>query len=72
MPSYSYSLMKCVIETAKGDDAVETGYAVINKTFSGGVNVTFTRGGIYEMYLRFYNQSQKLVGEFFYEPVVAY
>lgn len=72
MPSYSYSSMKCVIETAKGDDAVDAGYAIINKTFDGGVNVTFTRGGIYEMYLRFYNQSQKLVGEFFYEPVVAY
>ncbi len=71
MGSYSYSKMICTIETAKGDDAVAEGYAVINDTSENGVNVTFTRAGIYEMYLRFYNSFNQLVGEFTFEPIVT-
>ena len=71
MGAYLYSKMICTIETAKGDDAVAEGYAVINDTSENGVNVTFTRTGIYEMYPRFYNSSNQLVGEFTYEPIVT-
>lgn len=65
--------MVCTIETAKGDDAIAEGYAEINSTFKGnvsGVNVTFNRTGIYEMCLKFYDQSHPMVGEFNYEPIV--
>lgn len=73
MGTNTYSTMEYSIETAKGDDAVAEGYAVINSVSkpSACINVTFTRAGIYEMYLRFYNQSHQLVGEFTFEPVVT-
>lgn len=32
--------------------------------------VTFNRTGIYEMCLKFYDQSHRMVGEFNYEPIV--
>lgn len=70
--SNPYSMV-CSIETAKGDDAIAEGYAEINSTFKGnvsGVNVTFNRIGIYEMCLRFYDKSHRMVGEFNYEPIV--
>lgn len=71
MSSSSTITMVCSIETAKGDDAIEEGYAVVNNTFSNGVNVTFTRVGIYEMYLNFYNQFNELLGSYWFEPVVT-
>lgn len=61
---------KCVIETANEKDAFELGYAIINSTFPNGVNVTFTHPGVYQMYLRFYNSSNQLIAEYWYEPVV--
>lgn len=72
MKSHAYSSMECVIETPKGDDVVEKGYAVINHLFKNGANVTFTRSGMYEMFLRFYNQSHQLVAEFTFEPIVSF
>lgn len=72
MKSYAYSSMECVIESPKGDDVVEKGYAVINHIFKNGANVTFTRSGMYEMFLRFYNQSHQLVAEFTFEPIVSF
>lgn len=73
MGTSTYSTMEYSIETAKGDDAVAEGYAVINSVSkpSACINVTFARAGVYEMYLRFYNQSHQLVGEFTFEPVVT-
>jgi len=69
--SMAYSSMDCTIETAKGDDAIAEGYATINSTFSNGVNVTFTRTGIYEMQFKFYNQFNELIGKFNFEPIVT-
>ena len=71
MPTQAYTSMSCYIEKSKGDDAVEKGYAIINEKTGNSVNVTFSRAGIYEMLLRFYNQSNQLVGEFTYEPIVT-
>lgn len=62
--------MVCAIETGKGDDAVEEGYAIVNETYDNCVNVTFTRAGLYEMYFRFYDQFDELVGEYWFEPLV--
>ncbi len=70
MPYGSYSTMVCNIETAKGDNAIEEGYAIITEKSDNSVRVTFTRAGIYEMYLRFYNSSKQLVGEFSFEPII--
>lgn len=62
--------MVYVIETAKGDDAIEAGYAVVNKVLYDGINVTFTRKGLYEMYLYFYNSDNQLCARYWYEPAV--
>ncbi len=62
--------MVCAIETGKGDDAVEEGYAIINETSGQSVNVTFTRAGIYEMNMRFYDKFDFLVAEYRFEPLV--
>lgn len=71
MGTYAYSSMVCTIETAKGDDAVEKGYAIITDRSKNSVTATFTRCGIYEMWIRFYNTQHQLVGEFTYEPIVV-
>lgn len=71
MGTTAYSTMEYVIETAKGDDAVEEGYAVITSIGESSVGVKFTKAGMYEMWIRFYNQRHQLVGEFTYEPIVV-
>lgn len=71
MGTTAYSTMEYVIETAKGDDAVEEGYAVITSIGESSVGVKFTKAGMYEMWIRFYNQHHQLVGEFTYEPIVV-
>ncbi len=60
-----------VIETAKGDDAVELGRAVINSQSNDMINLTFTQGGLYEMYVYCYNPYNVLVGVYTFEPVVT-
>lgn len=63
--------MRYSIESSKGDDSVELGNAVINNVLDNGINVTFTRQGLYEMYIRFYDKSSdELVAEFWYEPAI--
>lgn len=70
MHTSSSITMECSIETAKGDDAVDLGRAVINNTLRGGYNVTFNTQGIYEMSIRFYNKSNQLIAEYTFEPIV--
>lgn len=59
-----------VIEYGNNNDAIEHGYAVINSQTDYGMNVKFTRQGIYEMYIRYYNKYGELLGEYWFEPVV--
>lgn len=55
------------------EGALRTEDAQILKSFvEAGANVTFTRSGMYEMFLRFYNQSHQLVAEFTFEPIVSF
>ncbi len=63
--------MECCIETAKGDDALELGCAVINGIVNGGYNVTFNTPGIYEMYIYFYNKSNQVICDYTFEPIVV-
>lgn len=70
MHTSSSITMECSIETAKGDDAIDLGRAVINSTLTGGYNVTFNTQGIYEMSIRFYNKSNQLIAEYTFEPIV--
>lgn len=60
-----------VIEYGNNNDAIEHGYAVINSQTDYGMNVKFTRQGIYEMYIRYYNKYGELLGEYWFEPVVV-
>lgn len=60
-----------VIETAKGDDAVELGRAIINSQSNSTINLTFTQVGLYEMYVYCYNPYNVLVGVYNFEPVVT-
>lgn len=60
-----------VIESGNNNDAIESGYAVINSQTDYGMNVKFTRQGIYEMYIRYYNKYGELLGEYWFEPVVV-
>lgn len=61
----------CYIETAKGDDAVDNGSAVIESIRTNGVTVTFTQTGMYEMFLRYYNERQMLIAEYWYQALVT-
>ena len=60
-----------VIETAKGDDAVELGRAVINSQSGSSANVTFTSAGLYEMCLYCYNPFNVLLGVYTLEQIVV-
>jgi hypothetical protein len=60
-----------VIEYGNNNDAIERGYAVINSQSDYGMNVKFTRQGIYEMYIRYYNKYEELLGEYLFEAVVV-
>lgn len=60
-----------IIEYGNNNDAIERGYAVINSQSDYGMNVKFTRQGIYEMYIRYYNKYEELLGEYWFEPVVV-
>lgn len=63
--NYSNNIrMEYTILNPKGDDAVEDGRAIINETLGNGLNITFTKTGIYEIYLYFYNKFNELIGEF--------
>lgn len=61
----------CTIENAKGDDAVERGTAVVHNYSSDGIDATFTKSGIYEMYLKFYDKDNFLLGNFWFEAIVV-
>ncbi len=61
----------CTIENAKGDDAVERGTAVVHNYSSDGIDATFTKSGIYEMYLKFYDKDDFLLGNFWFEAIVV-
>ena len=56
---------------AKGDDAVERGTAVVHNYSSDGIDATFTKSGIYEMYLKFYDKDDFLLGNFWFEAIVV-
>ncbi|MBE6263628.1 MAG: hypothetical protein E7104_06695 [Prevotella sp.] len=57
--------MEYSVETTKGDDAVEAGRAIIDDTSWSGISVTFLTIGMYDIYLRFFNQFNELVGEYY-------
>lgn len=59
------------ILSAKGDDAVEEGRAVINSRNNYGMNVTFIRQGVYEMSVSYYNKYNELLASYSYEPIVS-
>ncbi|MDO4511635.1 MAG: hypothetical protein Q4B68_07465 [Bacteroidales bacterium] len=59
------------IESPKGGDAVEEGSATINSRNNYGFNVTFTRQGIYEMTVKYYNKYNELLASYSYEPIVS-
>lgn len=59
-----------IIETGKGDDAVDLGYAVINSQNELSMNVTFTHASRYVMYIRYYNKYNELLAQYWFEPLV--
>ena len=60
----------CAIVDHKGDDAIDSGSAQVNSTSSTGANITFTKAGVYEIYLRFYSYCGQYIGEYWYEAIV--
>lgn len=58
------------IETAKGDDAVENGRAIIHSTGYGQAVIEFTQPGLYELTVRGYNSKDEEVVNFGFEPIV--
>lgn len=60
-----------VIETAKGDDAVENGTAIIRSQNGSRASIEFTRVGLYEIYLIGYNYKGETVLRYGFEPIVC-
>lgn len=60
-----------IIETAKGDDAVELGRAIIHSQELTQITVEFTQSGLYEIYLRGYNYKGAQVLNYSFEPIVT-
>lgn len=60
-----------VIETAKGDDAVENGTAIIRSKNGSSASIEFTRAGLYEIYLNGYNYKGESVLRYGFEPIVC-
>ena len=58
-----------VIETAKGENAVDERYAIVVNESNQSMEVTFTKPGIYEMYFRYYWKNN-LIGQYYFEPIV--
>ncbi|MDY6252013.1 MAG: hypothetical protein SPL48_04765 [Bacteroidales bacterium] len=67
---YGFSSVEYVIETAKGDDAVEAGYATILSSSDNYLVLSFSRVGIYEAYFRYYDSTGRMVGEYSFEPII--
>lgn len=59
-----------IVETAKGDDAVEKGRAVITNKDNCNLEVYFTMWGTYNIFIRLYNDAEELIAEYTYEPLV--
>lgn len=62
--------MRYEILNAKGNDAVELGTAVVNSYDHRTLNVTFTKQGLYEMYIYYYNKYFEMIDNFWFEPAV--
>ena len=59
------------IETSKGDDATELGYAQIVNFNYTSCQVKFSHSGIYEMYIDVYHRPSNVkIAEMWFEPIV--
>lgn len=64
--------MVYTIDSAKGDNAVETGQAVVHKASDKAIIVSFTQGGVYDMCFRYYTRFNELVGEYGFQALVNF
>lgn len=69
-PPASAVRMVYTIDTAKGDNAVETGQAVVHEASDKAIVVSFTRGGVYDMCFRYYTRFNELVGGYGFQALV--